>query len=251
MPHYEYIYLGDNENTPYGDKSQDEIFKLALAGVEWLFKNGAEITILACNTASANALRKIQQEILPIKYSNKRVLGIIIPTVEEIEKYSKSGHVGVLATKATAESKIYEIEMEKQNPQVKIILQTGGDLAKLIELNNNKTELLAEINRVVNELLSKDNLIDTIILGCTHYALIVNEIMQALPKYISVVSQGKLVAVKLMNYLNRHSEINNMLSDSSSFSFYTTSSGDHVKQLMMHFYGENVSVKRVRIKEFF
>lgn len=246
MPSHEYIYLGDNKNTPYGDKSQDKIFNLTLAGVEWLFKNGAEIIILACNTASANALRRIQQEVLPIKYPDKRVLGIIIPAVEEIEKYTKSGHIGILATKATVESKIYEIEMEKQNPEIKIISQVGGSLANLIELNN-KSELFPEIKRVTEELLAKDDSIDTVILGCTHYALIVNEITQILPKHIRVINQGELVAAKLVNYLNRHSEINNMLSDSSLLSFYTTSNSDDIKQSMIYFYGENISISMVTL----
>lgn len=244
MPSYEYIYLGDNQNTPYGDKSQAEIFKLTLAGVEWLFKNGAEIVILACNTASANALRKIQQEILPTKYPGKRVLGIIIPTIEEIEKYSKSGHIGILATKATVESKIYEIEMEKQNLQIKIISQEGGNLANIIELND-KAELSVEIKRVIKELLVKDDLIDTIVLGCTHYALIKKEISQILPQHIQVINQGKVVAKKLFDYLAKHPEIKRKLNDSSSLIFYTTSNSNHTKQLMTYFYGENIPISTV------
>ncbi|MEI7891088.1 MAG: glutamate racemase [bacterium] len=246
MPCYEYIYLGDNQNTPYGDKSHDEIFNLTLAGVEWLFKNDAEIVILACNTASANALRKIQQEVLPIKYPNRRVLGIIIPTVEEIEKYSRTGHIGILATEATVDSRIYEIEMEKQNPEIKIVSQVGGNLANIIE-QNNKNELLAEIKRVTEELLTKDDSIDTVILGCTHYALIANEIIQILPKHIRVISQGKLVAPKLLDYLNRHSEIRNKLSDAFSLNFNTTSNSEHVRQLMTYFYGENISISIVKV----
>lgn len=241
MPHYEYIYLGDNLNTPYGDKSQSEIFKLTLAGVKWLFKNGAEIVILACNTASANALKKIQQEILPIKYPNKRVLGIIIPTVEEIEKYSKTKHIGILATKATVKSKIYKIEAEKQNAKIAIVSQTGGNLVNLVE-QNNKTKLLIEISRITKELLAKDDLIDTIILGCTHYALIINEITQILPKHISIIAQGELIATKLLDYLKRHPEISDKLSNSYSLNFNTTSSNKQVKQLMSYFYGEDISV---------
>lgn len=246
MPYYEYIYLGDNQNTPYGDKSQDKIFNLTFAGVEWLLKNGAEIVILACNTASANALRKIQQEVLPIKYPNKRVLGIIIPTVEEIEKYSETKHIGILATKATVESKIYEIEMEKQNPKIQIVSQTGGNLANLIE-QNDKDKLSAEIKRVTQELLTKDDLIDTVILGCTHYALIVNEITQTLPKHIRVISQGELIAAKLSDYLKRHSEINNKLSNYFSLNFNTTSNNEHVQRLMTHFYSENISISIVKV----
>lgn len=246
IPNNEYIYLGDNKNMPYGDKSQDKIFNLTLAGVEWLFKNGAEIIILACNTASANALRRIQQEVLPIKYPNKRVLGVIIPTIEEIKKYTESEHIGILATKATIESKIYEIEMEKQKPEIKIIPQAGGSLANLIELHNDN-ELFTELKRVTDELLTKDDSIETVILGCTHYALIVNKIKHILPKHVRIVEQGKPVATKLVNYLNRHSEINNILSDSSLLNFYTTSDSDDVKQLMAYFYGEDLSVSTITL----
>ncbi len=246
MPCYEYIYLGDNQNTPYGNKSQDKIFNLTLAGVEWLFRNGAEIVVLACNTASANALRKIQREVLPVRYPDKRVLGIIIPTVEEIEKYSKTGHIGILATKATIESRIYEAEMKKQNPHIKIFSQSGGNLANLIELNN-KVEMLTEINSVVEELISKNNLIDTVVLGCTHYALIEEEIAQILPKHIHVVSQGELVAKKLKDYLTKHVEINIKLSNLFSLNFNTTSDSKHVQQLMTYFYGEKISISMVKI----
>ncbi|TRZ78409.1 glutamate racemase [bacterium] len=242
MPYYEYIYLGDNKNTPYGDKTQNEIFKLTLAGVEWLFKNGSEIVILACNTSSANALSRIQQEILPIKYPDKKVLGIIIPTIEEIEKFSKSGHIGVLATKATVKSEIYEFEMQKYNSQIKIISQAGGNLANLIELNSNKSELLEEIKRVTSELIAKNDLIDTVILGCTHYALIAKEITQVLPKDIHIISQGEIIAVKLIDYLKRHTEIDSKLNNLFSLNVYTTSSSKHIQQLMTYFYGENIRV---------
>lgn len=217
---------------------------MTLAGVEWLFDKGAEIVILACNTASANALRKIQQEILPTKYPNKKVLGIIIPTVEEIEKYSKSGHIGILATKATVESRIYEIEMEKQNPQIKIISQAGGDLAKLIE-HNDEAGLAGEIKRVAGALLAKDDMIDAIVLGCTHYALVENEISQILPKHIRFIGQGKLIAAKLSDYLGRHLEISSRLCNASSVDFYTTSNNEQVKDLMKYFYGKNIIVSTV------
>jgi glutamate racemase len=247
IPFYEYSYLGDNQNTPYGNKSQAEIFSLTLGGVEWLLRDGAEIVILACNTASANALRKIQQEVLPVKYPDKKVLGIIVPSIEEVGIYSKSGHIGILATKATVESRVYEIEMEKQNPQTKIISQSGGNLANLIEENNDTNSLQIEVKRVVGELLSKDSLIDTVILGCTHYALIAKEITQSLPKHIRTIGQGELVATKLRDYLDRHGEINKKLSNSFSTSFHTTSSSKHVPQLMAYFYGENISVSEVLV----
>lgn len=250
MPDRKYVYLGDNLHAPYGDKSQEDIFRLTLAGVEWLFDNGAEIVILACNTASSNALRKIQREVLPTKYPDKRVLGIILPTVEEIEKFSKSGHIGVLATNATVASRIYEIEMEKQNPRIQIISQSGGTLTNLIEQDNDKTVLLAKIKEVTDKLISKDNLIDTIILGCTHYALIMEEIKQVLSNDINVVGQGGLVATKLSDYLNRHIKIKNRLSNLFSLHFYTTSDSEQVKQLMTRFYGKDIFISTITLAEF-
>lgn len=246
MPNYGYIYLGDNQNTPYGNRSQTEIFDLTLSGVEWLLENNAEIVILACNTASANALRKIQREVLPIKYPDKRVLGIVIPTIEEIEKYTKSRHIGILATKATIESSVYEIEMKKQNSEIKITSQTGGNLVSLIELNN-ETEVLMEIKRVTDGLLGKDNLIDTVILGCTHYALVLNEIVQVLPKHIRVIGQGEIVATKLASYLIKHPEIKNKLNNVPLLNFYTTSNDDRVKELMRYFYGGDILVSVVTL----
>ena len=238
LPNHEYIYLGDNVNAPYGEKPQDEIFKLTLAGVEWLFKNECEIVVLACNTASAKALRKIQQEILPLKYPTKRVLGIIIPTIEEISEFSDSMHIGILATQATVDSGIYEEEAEKRSdPKIKIIAESGGDLVNLIE-QNNTTALDAEIKRVTKNLLSKDTLIDTIVLACTHYALIKEDIQKAVPKNIKVVGQGALVAKKLLNYLQRHEEIRIKLSDKSSVNLYTTSENQQTKELMAKFYSD-------------
>ncbi|HCU70971.1 MAG TPA: glutamate racemase [Candidatus Moranbacteria bacterium] len=249
MPHYEYIYLGDNLNAPYGDRSPKEIFKLTLAGVEWLFENGAMIAVLACNTASANALRKIQQEILPSQYPDRKVLGIIIPTIEEIEKFSESGYIGILATKATVNSAIYEIEMRKQNPKIQIISQDGGVLAGLIEKDCDEVALLAEIKEVTDKLLFGSKSIDTVILGCTHYALITKEIGKMLPTNIRVVEQGKIVAAKLFEYLNKHDEIRSKLSNSFSLNFYTTGDSMQVEKLATRFYGENISISTVIIKQ--
>ncbi len=245
MPNREYLYLGDNLRAPYGEKTQAEIFKYTLAGVEWLFGRGAEIIILACNTASANALQKIQQEILPFKYKNKRVLGIIIPTIENIDNFSKFGHIGVLATKATVASGVFEKEAKKYCPKIQIISQSGERLAEMIELNKNEKDLKAEIKKVVEQLIAQDEFMDTVILGCTHYALIENQIKKALPKNISIIGQGEIVAVKLFDYLNRHSEICQKLSTKCSTYFYTTSSDGKAKELMTQFYGAKISIETV------
>jgi len=247
IPDRTYLYLGDNLHVPYGEKTREEIYTLTLAGVEWLFGEGAEIVILACNTASANALRKIQQEILPAKYPGKRVLGIIIPTIEEIEIFTKSGHIGVLATQATVTSEIFEIEMKKKNSEIYIISETGGKLASYIENNETEENLLQEIKDVTNKLLSRDMFIDTIVLGCTHYALIERQIKDILPKEITVIGQGNIVSAKLSDYLNRHNEIDEKLSHQFSLHFFTTSRDEKSKEMMRKFYGENISILTVEI----
>lgn len=248
MPDQEFLYLGDNLRAPYGEKMPEEIFKHTLAGVKWLFDNGAEIVILACNTASANALRKIQQEFLPLKHPDKKVLGIIIPTVEELEKFSRSGHIGILATSATVASGVFEKEMAKRNPKMRIISQSGGELANLIEQNNDEIALLAKIKEIAKKLLNKDKLIDSIVLGCTHYALVAEQIKQILPKNIKIISEDDIVATKLLDYLNKHEEILEKLNNRSSLNFYTTSKSERTKALMSRFYGEDIPVSTATYK---
>ena len=248
MPNREYLYLGDNLHAPYGDKSQADIFKYTLAGVEWLFDNGAEIVILACNTASSNALRKIQQEIMPFKYSDKKVLGIIIPTVEDMGNVSRSGHIGVLATKATVASMTFETEMKRYNSKIQITCQSGGDLANLIEQDKDQAMLRVEIKNVTAELINKNKLIDVVVLGCTHYDLIIDQMRIILPKNIKVVGQGNAVATKLLEYINRHDELRRKLKNEFSVNFHTTSDREEVKKLMAQFYGANISVSMVTYK---
>lgn len=249
MPNWEYLYLGDNSRAPYGNKSQEEIFECTLAGVGWLFSHGAEIVVLACNTASANALRKIQQEILPLRYSEKKVLGIIIPTAEEMHKLSKSGHIGVLATKATVASGTFKKEIEKysrgRGVKVEVSSQSGGRLVEFIEGAGNEKMLDEEIGKVTRRLMAKDEFIDTIILGCTHYALIEEQIKKIVPRKINVINQGGIVAQKLVNYLDRHVEICQKLRSYSAAFFYTTSSDSEVKKKMAQFFGKDISVETV------
>jgi glutamate racemase len=245
MPDREYLYLGDNLRAPYGNRTQKKIFQYTLAGVEWLFGMGAEIVILACNTASANALRKIQQEVLPSRFPGKKVLGIIIPTAEEVSNFSKSGHIGVLATRATVASGTFEKEVKKYGPEIKISSQSGGKLVELIESSGDKKTLRAEIGKITCRLIAKDKLIDAIILGCTHYALIEKQIKKILPKGISVVNQGEIVAMKLVDYIKRHAEISQRLSSHPRVYFYTTVDDDEIKKKMVRFYGSKICVETV------
>lgn len=242
MPEREYIYLGDNLRAPYGGKSQAEIFKYTLAGVEWLFNQGAEIVILACNTASSNSLKRIQQEVLPIKYPKKKLLGIIIPTAEEVKGYSQSGHIGILATEATVLSGAFDLEIKKRGQAINVVCQTGGKLVELIEKNENESIVLSEIKRVIGELIDRDGLIDVILLGCTHYALIADQIVGILPKNIKAIGQADLVAIKLSDYLERHKDVRDRLSSLSAVQFYTTNDSDQVKNLMKKFYATDIPI---------
>ena len=248
LPEREYVYLGDNLHAPYGDKTKEKIFAYTRSGVEWLFDAGVEIVVLACNTASANALRKIQQKVLPLKYPDKKVLGIIIPTAEEVNNFSQSGHIGVLATVATVDSGVFSREVKKYNPQIRMSAQSGGKLVELIESGGNEKKLAAEIKKVIGQLMAKDKLIDTIILGCTHYALIEKQIKKILPKKIKLVSQGEIVAIKLADYLKRHVEIRKKLSQRSAICFYTTADDAEVKKKMAQFFGKKVSIETVAYK---
>jgi glutamate racemase len=243
LPGYSYIYLGDNLHAPYGDKSAQEIFAHTLAGAEWLFSQGAEIIILACNTASAIALRKIQRDILPAKYPGKKVLGIIIPTSEEADRFSRTQHVGVLATEATVRSGVFEIEMLKSDAELEITNQAGGRLVELIESGVDERELTDEIRKVVGELLLKDPLIDVLVLGCTHYALIIKLIEKSLPSHIKIINEAPLVADKLRSYLDRHQEIVARLGNDPRLEIFTTSPDEATRKLIRKFYGEEVEVK--------
>ncbi len=242
LPEYDYLYLGDNERAPYGDRNQDEIFAFTKEGVEWLFSEGAGLVILACNTASSNALRRIQQEVLPKKYPEKKVLGIVIPTVEEMEKCSMTKHIGVLATQATVFSRVFEKEAAKRSAPVQVVTESGRDLARLIETNAPSDVLEKEIVDVVTRLVEKDEKIDTLVLGCTHYALIQEEIQRFVDPRIHVVGQGEIVAKSLQSYLERHTEIEKKLRKGGKVRICTTSGEDETKKMMRYFFGEDLDI---------
>lgn len=242
LPGYHFMYLGDNLNAPYGDKTTQEIIEHTLAGVEWLFSQGAEIIILACNTASALALRKIQQELLPARHPGKKVLGIIIPTCEEADRFSQAKHIGILATEATVRSGVFEIEMLKSDAELEITNQAGGRLVELIESGADEGELTDEIRKVVGELLRKDPLIDVLVLGCTHYALIIEQIGKCLLPGIKIINEAPLVADKLQSYLARHQEISVRLSNEAKLEIFTTNPNKTTLKLIQKFYGAEVAV---------
>ena len=226
LPEYDYIYLGDNARAPYGDHSYTAIYNYTLECVEWLFSQGCQLVILACNTASAKALRTIQQKILPIKYPNHRVLGVIRPTAEVIGDLSSSKVIGVMGTRGTVNSESYLLEINKFFPDVSVNQQSCPMWVPLVE-NNEHLGRGADyfIEKYLSELLAQDTRIDTILLACTHYPLLIPKIEEVLPEGIRLVGQGEIVAKSLEVYLEKHTEIRSILAADGLRSFYTT--GDH------------------------
>jgi glutamate racemase len=249
MPQYDYLYLGDNARAPYGSRSYETVYEYTLECVKHLFDMGCELVILACNTASAKALRTIQQRDLPKIAPNKRVLGVIRPTTELIGNYTKSGNVGVLGTAGTVSSGSYLVEIEKFYPELKVYQEACPMWVPLIENNEYKNEGADYfIKKHVLHLMEQQPAIDAIILGCTHYPLIIDKIKSYLPKNVEVLSQGTIVAKGLKDYLERHPEMESVCSKSGTVSFYTTDQPETFDKAATLFYGENVSSKHLSLK---
>lgn len=246
MPEYDYIYLGDNARTPYGTRSFEVVYKFTLECVEKLFEMGCHLVVLACNTASAKALRSIQQLDLPTIDENRRVLGVIRPTVEKIEQSTQSGEVGLLATLGTVQSESYPIEIHKINPEIKIFSQACPLWVPLIENNEHQGEGADYfIQKYLDELLIQGKNIDSIILGCTHYPLIKNKIEEKISKNIRIISQGEIVAESLKDYLNRHLEIDAKCTKFNSVKYFTTESAEKFKSAASIFLNESVDCEHI------
>ena len=223
MPEYDFMYLGDNARTPYGTRSFNVVYEFTLQCVTKLFEMGCHLVILACNTASAKALRTIQQIDLPRLDASRRVLGIIRPTVESIGELTQTRHVGLLATPGTVKSLSYPLEINKLFPEV-----TGESCpiwVPLVETGESQSEGADYfIRRHVDNLLAKDSEIDTIILGCTHYPLLLDKICKYVPENIRIISQGEYVASSLRNYMERHPEMDSRCTKGGTCRYYTTES---------------------------
>ena len=248
LPQYDYIYLGDNARAPYGNRSFETVYHYTLQCVQWLFKQGCPLIVLACNTASAKALRTIQQNDLEKNSPGKKVLGVIRPTTEIINNYSKTNHVGIMATSGTVNSNSYAIEIEKFFPDTTVVQQACPMLVPLIENNEFKNEGADFfIKKYTKALIEQDDKIDTILLACTHYPLIKKDIENFLPKNITVIAQGEIVAASLEDYLHRHTEIEIQLSKNKSIEFFTTDAADDFNNHASIFYGEAVKAKHVEL----
>jgi glutamate racemase len=248
LPAYDYIYLGDNARAPYGTRSFDTVYRYTLQCVEWFFEQGCPLVILACNTASAKALRTIQQNDLPKINPANRVLGVIRPTSEVIGGFTKSGSVGVLATTGTVLSGSYQIEINKQSPEVKVYQEACPMWVPLVE-NNEHLSAGADyfISKHVNNILSKGENIDTILLACTHYPLLISKLLQFLPSSIRLISQGEIVADSLANYLYRHPEMESRCSKSGTRTFFTTDSEEDFNRQAATFYEEQVYARHLAL----
>ena len=251
LPGYDFIYLGDNARTPYGSRSFDTVYRYTLECVEWFFDQGCPLVILACNTASAKALRTIQQNDLPRMAPNKRVLGVIRPTAEVIGNYTHTGEIGVLGTSGTVNSMSYVIEIEKFFPEVKVHQQACPMWVPIIE-NREYDKEGADyfVKQCIRQLLSTSASIDTILLACTHYPLLYPKIMQYVPGHVKVLSQGRIVAESLKNYLERHPEMDALLTKSlttGSRQFFTTDSTDDFDNHASIFYGNEVKSAHVEL----
>jgi glutamate racemase len=223
LPEFDYIYMGDNARAPYGPLDFDTVYQYTLEAVEWFFKQGCPLVILACNTASAKALRTIQQKNLPHIDSSKRVLGVIRPTSEVIHNYTTTKHVGIMATAGTVLSESYVIEIEKFHPQITVTQEACPQWVELVEQGKHHLpEADIKVQKHINQLLLKDNNIDCILLACTHYPLLMDKIKQFTPANIDVISQGTIVAKSLVAYLQNHPEIAVKCSKNGNKDFYTT-----------------------------
>lgn len=223
LPQYDYLYMGDNARAPYGPRPFGQVYEYTLEAVNWFFNQGCPLVILACNTASAKALRTIQQNDLVKRSDYNRVLGVIRPTAEVIGKYSKTGHVGVLGTRGTVQSGSYVIEIEKFFPGIKVSQEACPMWVPLIENNEYQSDGADYfVKQHINNILAKDRDIDTILLGCTHYPLLTNKIKKYVSDTVLVIEQGKIVADSLEDYLLRHTLIEEKCSKERSRTFYTT-----------------------------
>lgn len=242
LPEYDFIYLGDNARAPYGNRSFDTVYHYTLECVKWFFGQGCPLVILACNTASAKALRTIQQNDLPKIDPDKRVLGVIRPTAEVIGTLTETKQVGVLATNGTVASGSYVMEIAKFFPDLEVYQEACPLWVPLIE-NNEHTGHGADffVKKHLHNIFEKGKTIDVVLLGCTHYPLLKEKIEEYLPLGVKLISQGEIVAESLADYLRRHPEIAERCSRNGKRLFYTTDSTEDFDNHASIFYGEPVS----------
>ncbi len=238
LPQYDYLYLGDNARSPYGTRSYQTVYHYTLECVKWFFAQGCSLVILACNTASAKALRTIQQNDLPLIDPAKRVLGVIRPTAEVIGDFTKTNSIGILGTTGTIQSDSYQIEVNKIYPGVKVFQQACPMWVPLVENNEHETAGADYfIEKDIKKLLFRSEDIDTILLACTHYPLMLNGIKKFTPPHIKIISQGEIVADSLSNYFIRHPHMAELCGKNATVTLFTTDSTEDFDNHTLKFFG--------------
>jgi glutamate racemase len=246
MPQYDYLYLGDNARTPYGTRSFDVVYEFTIQAVRYLFTQGCHLVILACNTASAKALRTIQQYDLPSLAPNRRVLGVIRPTVEVAGDISKSHHIGIMATPGTVRSKTYELEIAKLFPNFQVTSEACPMWVPLVENEEYNTPGADYfVRKHIDNLLQQDPQIDSVILGCTHYPLLRDKIRQWMPDNIHIIEQGNYVAQSLKDYLSRHQNMSEHITTDGTIRYLTTEQADVFQAKATIFMDTTVEAERV------
>lgn len=248
LPQYDYLFVGDNARAPYGTRSRELVYEFTLQAVKHLFAQGCHLIILACNTASAEALRTIQQRDLPTLAPDRRVLGVVRPTVEKVGELSQTGHIGVFGTPGTIASRSYNIEIEEKYHGFKVHGHPCPMWVPLVE-NRESTGDGADyfVKKDINMLMNECPDIDTVILGCTHYPLLIEKINKYMPAGVNVIQQGPIVAESLADYLIRHPEIERHCSQGGSCRYYTTEDPEHFSPLASVFVNEPVKASRVML----
>lgn len=256
LPEYDYSYFGDNARTPYGTRSFETVYRYTLECVKYLFDEGCQLVILACNTASAKALRTIQQRDLPNLYPERRVLGVIRPIAEVVGRYTLTGHIGILGTVGTVRSFSYPIEIEKfdndevskDHSNIKVFQEACPMWVPLVESNEHQNAGSDYfVKQHIDNLLRQSHDIDVIVLACTHYPLLLSKIKKYVPAAVRILSQGKIVAESLANYLYRHPEMDNRLGKNGVRIFKTTDSPELFDQNASIFFGREVKSEKVNL----
>lgn len=248
LPQYDYIYLGDNARAPYGSRSFDVVYRFTLQAVNYLFAQGCQLVILACNTASAKALRTIQQNDLPGIDAQRRVLGVIRPTVEKLGELTKTGAIGVLGTAGTIQSESYPMEIRKMYPNFRTYGQPCPMWVPLVEYRESDGDGADYfVKKYIDALFAQSSDIDTVILGCTHYPLLYNKIMDYMPFGVNVICQGEIVADSLGDYLRRHPEMEQRCTQGGSIRYLSTESAEKFASMASLFLGDDVHAKQVTL----